>query len=84
LCGFKRVHVARGKTEKVTIEIPAERLRYWDTDKKQYVVETGQYELLIGAASDDIRGRLSFKVAAKIIPQIALTQNKRTPGELAD
>jgi beta-glucosidase len=65
LCGFKRVHVAKGKTEQVTIEIPSTRLRYWDTDKKQYVVEAGQYELLVGAASDDIRERLSFQVAAK-------------------
>ena len=65
LCGFARVHLAMGEGAPVTIEIPAERLRYWDTAKKQYVVESGKYELLIGGASDDIRLRAPFTVAAE-------------------
>jgi beta-glucosidase len=65
LCGFKRVFVPAGQTEKVTIEIPVERLRYWDTTKKQYVVEPGRYELLLGAASDDLGQRLPFKIVAQ-------------------
>ena len=40
-----------------------ERFRYWDTAKKQYVVEPGNYELLVGAASDDIRLRAPLKIA---------------------
>ncbi len=44
-----------GRIHEVTVEVPAERLRYWDTEKKQYVVEPGKYEFLVGAASDDIR-----------------------------
>ena len=58
LCGFTRVHLKRGESKRITIEVPAERLRYWDTEKKQYVVEPGNYEFLIGAASDDIRLKL--------------------------
>jgi len=65
LCGFERVHVPAGQTEKTMIEIPVERFRYWDTTKKQYVVEPGNYELLLGAASDDIRQRLPFKIVAQ-------------------
>ncbi len=64
LCGFTRVHLKRGESSKVTVEVPAERLRYWDTDKKQYVVEPGKYEFLIGAASDDIRLKLPLTIAA--------------------
>ncbi len=64
LCGFARVHLSHGQSGKVTIEIPAERLRYWDTDKKDYVVEPGKYEFLIGAASDDIRLKLPMTIAA--------------------
>jgi beta-glucosidase len=64
LCGFTRVHLAEGNTAKVTLNIPAERFRYWDTTKKQYVVEPGKYQLLIGAASDDIRLKLPLRVAA--------------------
>jgi beta-glucosidase len=65
LCGFTRVHLKRGDSSQVTVEIPAARLRYWDTEKKQYVVEPGDYEFLIGAASDDIRLRLPMTIAAR-------------------
>ena len=65
LCGFDRVTVNHGASKQVTIEIPAERLRYWDTENKQYIVEPGQYELLIGAASDDIRLTVPMTVAAR-------------------
>ena len=63
LCGFSRVSVKSGGSTDVTIEVPAERLRYWDTEKKQYVVEAGDYEFLIGTASDDIRLKLPLTVA---------------------
>ncbi len=65
LCGFRRVSVKSGGATAVTVEVPAERLRYWDEEKKQYVVEPGDYEILVGAASDDIRLRLPLKVAAQ-------------------
>jgi beta-glucosidase len=65
LCGFTRVHLNRGETARVTVEVPAERLRYWDTDRKQYVVEPGKYEFLIGAASDDIRLKLPMTITAR-------------------
>jgi beta-glucosidase len=55
LCGLQRIHLAKGKSRIVTLDIPAERFRYWDTSRKRYVVEPGQYELLAGAAADDIR-----------------------------
>jgi Beta-glucosidase-related glycosidases len=65
LCGFSRVSVKRGQSVDVTVEIPAERLRRWDTQTKRYVVEPGDYEILVAAASDDIRLKLPVKVAAQ-------------------
>ena len=65
LCGFTRVSLKHGESKKVTVEVPAARLRYWDMEKKQYVVEPGDYEFLIGAASDDIRLRLPIAISAK-------------------
>jgi beta-glucosidase len=64
LCGFTRLHLARGAATRVTLAIAAARLRYWDTGKKQYVVEPGDYELLIGAASDDARLRVPLHLTA--------------------
>jgi beta-glucosidase len=64
LCGFTRVHLKQGESKRITVIVPAERLRYWDTAKKQYVVEPGKYEFLIGAASDDIRLKLPMTITA--------------------
>ena len=64
LCDFKRVRVPKGAEARIEFDIPAQRLRYWDTTAKRYTVEPGDYELMIGAASDDIRLRLPFQVVA--------------------
>jgi beta-glucosidase len=50
------------ETKKVAIEIPAKNFRYWDVAKKEYVIEPGDYELLIGAASNDVRLRVPFEI----------------------
>ncbi|HUA65337.1 MAG TPA: glycoside hydrolase family 3 C-terminal domain-containing protein [Alphaproteobacteria bacterium] len=63
LCGFTRIHLARGETVHLTMDIPAERFRYWDTVTKQYVVEPGKYQLLVGSASDNIHLKMPFKIA---------------------
>ena len=55
LCGFSRVHLKPGETANVAIDVPAQRLRYRDTQKKQYVVEYGEYEILVGESSDNVR-----------------------------
>ncbi len=65
LCGFTRVQLKHGESSQVTVEVPTQRLRYWDTEKKQYVVEPGNYEFLIGAASDNIRLKLPVTITAQ-------------------
>jgi beta-glucosidase len=62
LCGFQRVPVAVKQAAHVDIPVPLKELRYWDTARKQYVVEPGDYEILVGAASDDIRVKLALRV----------------------
>jgi beta-glucosidase len=62
LCGFARVAIESGKSETVTLEIPTERLRYWDTENDKYIVEACDYEFLVAAASDDIRAVLPAKI----------------------
>ena len=65
LCGFARVHLSGGESRRVTVEVPARLLRYWDPRQKQYVVEPGDYEFLVGAAADDIRLKLPMTVTAR-------------------
>ena len=65
LCGFARVNLPPGKTARVTVAIPVERFRYWDTAKKCYAVEAGDYELLVGGASDQLPLHLAMRVTTK-------------------
>ena len=58
------MQLKHGESSRVTVEVPATRLRYWDTPNQQYVVEPGDYEILIGAASDDIRLTLPMTITA--------------------
>jgi beta-glucosidase len=62
LSAFKRAHVPAGQSVSVSLDIPVQRLRYWDANRKDYTVEAGEYRLMIGAASDDIRGVAEFSV----------------------
>ncbi len=55
LKAFQRVTLNPGETKKVTLEIPTEVLRHWDVETNGWAVEGGDLELLLGAASDDIR-----------------------------
>jgi beta-glucosidase len=55
LCGFARVHLAKGADSSVSIDVPAQRFRHWDESKKAYTVDLGDYELKIGGASDNLR-----------------------------
>jgi beta-glucosidase len=64
LCGFMRIHLQANQGGRITMDIPAEQFRSWDPAKKQYTVEPGDYVLLVGAASDDIRLRLPLKITA--------------------
>lgn len=62
LCGFTRIHLQAGQAARVTVDVPVERFREWDETQKQYVVAPGDYELLAGAASDDLRLRAPFTI----------------------
>ena len=64
LCGFQRVTIPHGQSKSVEIKVPLKEFRYWDTAKKAYTVESGKYELLVGAASDDIRATVPLTIAA--------------------
>ncbi|MCA9241091.1 MAG: glycoside hydrolase family 3 C-terminal domain-containing protein [Planctomycetales bacterium] len=65
LMGFRRVHLGAGEAQTVRFDLPAERLAYYDEQQPGFVVEPGQYEVQIGAASDDIRLRERISVGAQ-------------------
>ena len=55
LRGFQRITLAPRQSHHVEFTIAAEELAYYDVAKHGFVVEPGEYELLVGASSQDIR-----------------------------
>lgn len=60
LKGFEKVALEAGAKAQVTFEIGADALKFYDDKAQAWVAEPGDFEALVGAASDDIRGRVSF------------------------
>jgi beta-glucosidase len=70
LRGFQRVTLAPGETKTVTMQVPGEKLAYWDDAAHAYIAQPGRYDVWVGASSADIRARDQFTVAgaAKFAP----------------
>jgi beta-glucosidase len=54
LCGFERVTLQPGETRTVTLAIAPECLALWN-EAMQRVVEPGEFKVMVGASSEDIR-----------------------------
>ena len=61
LKGFKKVNLKPGESQVVEIALPMKELALWNS-RLEEVVEPGDFELQIGAASDDIRGTATITV----------------------
>ena len=64
LKGFAKVELQPGEETEVAIELDKRAFAYYDTELKDWHVETGDFEVLIGASSRDIRLRATVKVAS--------------------
>jgi beta-glucosidase len=62
LRGFKRVAIPAGGKQTVTMELPVGSLAYYDTSVGDFRLSPGRYEIMVGAASDDIRLRSTITV----------------------
>ena len=64
LQGFERISLKPGETKSVTFSLPVEQLAFWDTGKHDFVIHPGSFEVMVGAASDDVRQKGSFEVTS--------------------
>ena len=55
LRGFERVSLNPGQSRTITFELPKEKLSFYDEKVHAFVVNPGAFEVMVGAASDDIR-----------------------------
>jgi beta-glucosidase len=62
LKAFKKVFLKPGEKRKVEFQLDERSLAFYDPHKKKWVAETGQFELLIGSSSKDIRLKKRFEL----------------------
>lgn len=61
LMGFARVHLEKGESTTVTFEVHASQTAFIAADGT-WTVEKGEFDVLIGASSTDIRAKTAFSV----------------------
>jgi len=60
LRAFGQVQLAAGASERVTLRVAADDLRFWDTAMSRWELEPIDYEVRVGASSGDIRESATF------------------------
>ncbi len=65
LVGFERIPLQPKETKTVRFIVPAKELGFWDVDKKAFFVEPGEFDVLVGSSSNEIKQVGLFKVVRK-------------------
>ncbi len=62
LCGFEKEKIGAGETKHYSVTVPKEYLAYYSTAFDKWVIENGDYNILVGASAEDIRleGRVTI------------------------
>ena len=55
LKGFSKIRLMPGETKNVKIELDTSAFSYWSTEKGDWWLEAGEFDILVGASSADIR-----------------------------
>jgi beta-glucosidase len=54
LKGFSKVSLKAGESKSVSVNLNQRAFQYYDPAKKQWILEPGKFEILVGSASDNI------------------------------
>ena len=91
LKGFTKVDLKPGEETDVSIELDRRAFAFYDVDQRDWIVEAGKFEILVGASSQDIRVSDviqldSAQTASAAKPELAVYYNypKGTPVSRSD
>lgn len=65
LKGFAKVYLEPGEEKKVTVELDDRAFAFWNTATNDWSVESGEYKILVGASSRDIRLEADVKMKSE-------------------
>ncbi|MGK4567419.1 fibronectin type III-like domain-contianing protein [Flavobacterium sp. 3HN19-14] len=62
LKGFTKVFLKKGETKTVTVQLDASAFSYYKVEKKTFGYDAGEFEIIIGASSEDLRLKGSVNI----------------------
>lgn len=62
LKAFKRINIAKGSSETVTLKIPVTEFQKWDLKNHKWKIYPGTYQVVLGSSSADDKLNASFQV----------------------
>ena len=68
LAGFKKVELAPGATQRVTVAVDPRLLATWDGKAHGWSIAAGQYDIALGASSRAIASTAEVTLAARSLP----------------
>ncbi|MDE7089796.1 MAG: glycoside hydrolase family 3 C-terminal domain-containing protein, partial [Prevotella sp.] len=70
LKGFKKVLLKAGEEKEVSIELSKRAFAFWNVNINDWIVETGEFDILVGASSRDIKLSKTITVESTDIAEI--------------
>jgi beta-glucosidase len=61
LKAYKRINLKKGETGTVRFALCKKDLSYWNNDN-EFVLDQGEFNVQVGASSDDIRQEILFRI----------------------
>jgi beta-glucosidase len=77
LKGFQRVELAVGESKKVSFILTPRDLSFWDISRNDWLAETGEFDIMLGASLTDIRLKTSFNYYNSNMTNNSYTDNQK-------
>lgn len=83
LKGFDKIELAPGETKTVTFRLDNRSFAYYDAELRDWVVETGDFELLVGGSSRDIAVTETVRVVSTLVRSVRFHRNSTVSDLMA-
>jgi beta-glucosidase len=85
LAGFVKLRLEPGQTARAEVPLGRRSFAVWDSRANDWLVEAGEYEILVGASSTDLRGSVTVRVESgdRITPAPVPARPVATDAEFA-
>ncbi len=70
LKGFKKVFLKAGEEKEVSVDLSKRAFAFWNVNINDWMVETGEFDILVGASSRDIRLSAAMTVTSTVDAEI--------------